>query len=127
MTSSLDTAEGTPMPSHPVYNAFDPSISDTAPGPPVSQTAGLSEMGGIYGRSKHLDEPGNPVLSENINRTPNATSPDTLDGVSLGNALRSPYRSGDADNALLNLPPPIPFDLKVENLWVGVPKGKTPS
>ena len=24
-------------------------------------------------------------------------------------------------NALLNLPPPLPFDLKVSNLWVGVP------
>jgi hypothetical protein len=33
----------------------------------------------------------------------------------------------DKDNALLNLPPPVPFDLKVENLWVGVPKRNTPS
>ena len=24
-------------------------------------------------------------------------------------------------NAMLNLPPPLPFDLKVSNLWVGVP------
>lgn len=24
-------------------------------------------------------------------------------------------------NALLNLPPPLPFDLKVSDLWVGVP------
>jgi len=25
-------------------------------------------------------------------------------------------------NAMLNLPPPLPFDLRVSNLWVGVPQ-----
>jgi hypothetical protein len=30
-------------------------------------------------------------------------------------------------NALLNLPPPLPFDLAVTDLWVGVPHRATPS
>ena len=39
-----------------------------------------------------------------------------LSGEGKGNAVID-----DNVNALLNLPPPLPFDLKVSNLWVGVP------
>lgn len=35
---------------------------------------------------------------------------------------QSAHSKGDQNvNALLNLPPPLPFDLSVSNLWVGVP------
>lgn len=40
---------------------------------------------------------------------------------------RATHTSRTTDNALLNLPPPIPFDLSVKNLWVGVPRSKAPS
>jgi hypothetical protein len=38
-----------------------------------------------------------------------------------------PSQLEPAANALLNLPPPLPFNLAVTNLWVGVPQGATPS
>jgi hypothetical protein len=40
---------------------------------------------------------------------------------------KEPGQLEPAANALLNLPPPLPFNLAVTNLWVGVPHGATPS
>jgi hypothetical protein len=47
---------------------------------------------------------------------------------------KAPVMQGKAEsdaipgtNALLNLPPPLPFDLAVNDLWVGVPHRATPS
>lgn len=49
------------------------------------------------------------------------------DGTDVTREMQAPgeKEQGSIDphnvNALLNLPPPLPFDLKVSNLWVGVP------
>lgn len=55
--------------------------------------------------------------------------------TSVAGARQSMERLGSArtgqaiidNNALLNLPPPSPFHLKVKNLWVGVPHKTLPS
>jgi hypothetical protein len=45
----------------------------------------------------------------------------TRSGVETEDRREKQSSEQKGSNAMLNLPPPLPFDLKVSNLWVGVP------
>jgi hypothetical protein len=77
----------------------------------VSEKKGLGE-GPIPRGSSPIDQANpSPPLSPHRTRSPTRT-------VHQGEKRSSEQ---DNPNAMLNLPPPLPFDLKVSNLWVGVP------
>lgn len=71
-----------------------PSRSHLSPSRPISFSAGQAEDGTRRG-----------IEAEHEKR----------DSTAVGSI------HGDPRSALLNLPPPLPFDLQVSNLWVGVP------
>jgi hypothetical protein len=45
----------------------------------------------------------------------------TRSGMEAADRREKQSSEQKGSNAMLNLPPPLPFDLKVPNLWVGVP------
>jgi hypothetical protein len=70
------------------------------------------------------EEDHHPLREASLSERPISTPPSpnpirSRDGVDSGNEKRSSDQKNS--NAMLNLPPPLPFDLKVSNLWVGVP------
>jgi hypothetical protein len=100
-----------------------------------SQEQGQSSKDGDEIASNEKAGNGRSVLGDETNSTSREAIQDEATNSSPSPPLSlQQTRSGvDADrrekqpsgqkgsNAMLNLPPPLPFDLKVSNLWVGVP------
>ena len=53
--------------------------------------------------------------------SPHLSLQPTRSGVETADRREKQSSENKESNAMLNLPPPLPFDLKVSNLWVGVP------
>jgi hypothetical protein len=54
-------------------------------------------------------------------QSPHLSPQRTRSGVETVDRREKQSSEQKDSNAMLNLPPPLPFDLKVSNLWVGVP------
>lgn len=74
------------------------------------------------GQNQH-DEPAPTEPTPNVGVV-SEKEPALDDGSESIHGQTEPSHEG---NTLLNLPPPVPFHLKVHNLWVGVPHSKAPS
>lgn len=119
-----DTA---PHSSGTVANPNGHSADDT-------QNHGQSPQGGDEMTSDEKVEHGTRVIGDDTNTVPReAIKPSTprqpsrlshqrtRSGVETGDRREKGSSEQKGSNAMLNLPPPLPFDLKVSNLWVGVP------
>lgn len=65
--------------------------------------------------SREAIQPEEPSPSPRLSLQP------TRSGVETADRREKQSSEQKGSNAMLNLPPPLPFDLKVSNLWVGVP------
>jgi len=76
-----------------------------------------SRMVGDEANSTSLEaiQPEEPSSSPRLSLQP------TRSGVETADRREKQSSEQKGSNAMLNLPPPLPFDLKVSNLWVGVP------
>jgi len=119
-----DTA---PHSSGTVANPNGHSANDT-------QNHGQSSQVGDEMTSDEKVEHGTKVIGDDTNtipreamepstsRPPSRLSPQrTRSGVETVDRREKGSSEQKGSNAMLNLPPPLPFDLKVSNLWVGVP------
>jgi hypothetical protein len=129
-------------------NTFElgPVIGETGKHPPES-IAKSSDRATNVGQAQGQSLPGGDEIASNektgdessvVGDGPNDTSRELIQAVMPSQSPRlSPQRTRSGvetvdrrekqsserkeSNAMLNLPPPLPFDLNVSNLWVGVP------
>jgi hypothetical protein len=119
-----------PTGSHPTGNISESNNYTTDD----SQEHGQSSQDGNEIASDEKARNGRRVLGDETNSTSREAIRQALNSSPSPPLSLQQTRSGvDADrrekqsseqkgsNAMLNLPPPLPFDLKVSNLWVGVP------
>jgi len=62
------------------------------------------------------------AIEPSMSRPPSRLTPERpRSGVETVDRREKGSSEQKGSNAMLNLPPPLPFDLNVSNLWVGVP------
>jgi hypothetical protein len=138
----------TPTDTHDAANAYElgPIIGDTGShhseivaksndhATDDSQEHGQSSQDGNEIASDEKAGNGRRVLGDKTNSTsreanqaatpslsPQLSPQRTRSGVETEDRREKQSSEQKGSNAMLNLPPPLPFDLKVSNLWVGVP------
>jgi hypothetical protein len=146
--SFVNRSMSTPTDTHDAVNTFElgPVIADVGSTPtgPISesnnhrtgdsQEHGQSSQDGDEIASDEKPGDGRSVVGEETNPTsreaiqagtpslsPQLSPQQTRSGVETEDRREKQSSEQKGSNAMLNLPPPLPFDLKVSNLWVGVP------
>lgn len=109
----------------PIMNAELDNLDDGA-GTPQDTSLDVARGESVIGDATDVVKGSDVNDEKTLSRRPSQTvqaddDPAPARGQTEGVQEKQTAADSRGSNALLNLPPPLPFDLRVSDLWVGVP------